>query len=157
VSRFTSHLGLRLLEYSDGSAVTIAGGAALLYHTEPLVWELGAVGSGDQIIVPAFFPELLTDHDLWLIATRRAIARGVTDGGSIPQAFRWLINPWGDGAKPFALHDDGYKTQGWYGRMNRKAVDDLLYEALIAVRVEPVQAKIIHAAVREFGGKAWGT
>lgn len=157
MSRFTKHLSLTLLEYSDGSAVTVAGGAALLYLTSPLVWEIGAVGSGDEIVAPAFNPAGLTDADLHLIATRRAIARGVTDGGSIPQQLRWLINPWGDGSKAFALHDDGYKTQGWFGQMTRKEVDDLLYEALIAVRVPQDQASIIHAAVRGFGGASWGT
>lgn len=157
MSRFTSHLGLRLLEYSDGSAVTASGGVVLWNHIEPLVWEVGAVGSGDLITVPAFFPEGLTDQQLYLLAQGRAIGRGVTDLTSTPPAFRWLLAPNGPFTKAACLHDDGYKTRGWYGRMSRRQVDDLFLEAMLAIRVPEDQARIIHAGVRVGGGRAFGT
>lgn len=157
MSQFTTHLGLGLLEYSDGSAVTTYGGGVLFYQTEPLVWEDGALGSGQLITVPAFNPGGMSDQDLYLLACNRAVAEGVTDGASIPQAFRWLLTPFGPYTKPAALHDAGYKTEGWYGRMTRAQVDDLLLEAMLAVRVPAEQAAIIHAAVRAGGHGAWGT
>jgi hypothetical protein len=156
VSRFTSHLGLRLLEYSNGRAL-VSSGMVLWAHTEPLAWEVGAVGSGEFITVPAFYAEGLTDAQLWLLETRRAVAPGVTDLASIPPAFRWLLAPNGPFTKAACLHDYLYKTRGMWGRYGREACDRIFLEAMLATGVTDEQARIIHRAVRIGGGRAFGT
>lgn len=156
MSRFTTHFGIGLLEYSTGRPV-VRGDAALWHGTSPLVWEFGRLGSGDLITVPAFHPAGLSDRQLWLIAAKRARAPGVTDLGSVPPAFRWFANPAGPGVKPFHLHDHLYVSTGEDGRFTRRDADSILYEALIAVGVDPAQAFAIYTAVRLGGGGAWGT
>lgn len=156
MSRFTSALGLGLLEYSDGRPV-VRGDVALWHGLTPLVWEHGRLGSGQLITVPAFDPAGLTDHQLWLIGQRRALAPGVTDLGSVPPAFRWFAAPNGPGVKPFHLHDHLYVTEGLGGHYSRKDSDAVLYDALVCVGVGPATANVLYQAVRLGGGRGWGS
>lgn len=156
MSRFTSHLGLRLLEYSDGSALTRSG-LALWHHTEPLSWEWGEKGSGLFITVPAFNPAGLTDDELSAIAKGVSNPPGVTDLLSIPKKFRWLFAPSGPAVKAGALHDYLYKTRGLSGHYTRQQCDDIFYEAMVAVKVEALQAWAIYQGVRLGGNRGWGS
>lgn len=156
MSRFTSHLGLSLLEYADGRPV-MRGDRVLWHHTEPLIWEVGQLGSGQFIIVPAFEPAGLTDGQLWLIAAKRAVAPGVTDLASIPAAFRWFASPDGPFVKAAALHDMLYVTRGLDGHYTRRQCDDIFREAMAAIGVPEGTAAAIYEAVRVGGGKAFGT
>jgi hypothetical protein len=151
VSRFTSHLGLTLLEYSTGRAVTRNGLPLWYLSAAPLVWEIGALGSGVTIEVPTFDPAGWTDDRL-----RTIRLRGVTDLGSIPRLARWLIDPQGPEAKAYVLHDDGYVTQGWGGLYTRRQVDDMLIEAMKAVGAAWWKRQLVYAAVRVGGQIGWG-
>lgn len=151
MSRFTSHLGLTLLEYSDGRPV-LRGDRCLWYLASPLVYEIGAKGSGDFIIVPAFDRERYTDEEL-----RHVRSRGVTDLASIPWPARGLLPPDGPWVKAAVVHDDGYVSLGWNGRMNRKNVDLILREAMEVLGVPAWKRAAIYAAVRIGGGRAFGT
>jgi hypothetical protein len=153
VSQFTSHLGLRLLEYSTGRALTRSG-LVLWHHTEPLVWELGELGSGNVVTVPAFAPGGMTDAELLLLQQGRAVAEGVTDLASIPQAFRWLLAPSGPFTKAACLHDWLYASRGLHGRFTRKRCDQEFRAAMLATGVPADQAATIYNAVR-LGGR-WG-
>ncbi|MFZ5719182.1 MAG: DUF1353 domain-containing protein [Pseudomonadota bacterium] len=155
MSRFTSHLDLRLLEYSDGSPL-VRDGLCLWHGTSPLVWEHGRIGSGRFIIVPAFHPGGLTDRQLRWIAEGKAVAPGVTDLLSIPPEFRWLFSPSGPAAKAGVLHDYLYKTRGLYGHYSRAECDAIFHDAMIAVGVPPLQAWTLYQAVRAGGGRGWG-
>ena len=151
MSRFTSHLGLTLLEYSDGRPV-LRGDRCLWYLASPLVWEIGAKGSGQYLIVPAFDRESYTDDEL-----RNIHAQGVTDLASIPEFARGLLPPDGPWAKAAVLHDEGYQSKGWGGRFTRKQVDDLLKEAMGVLGVPAWKRFIIWASVRVGGASGWGS
>lgn len=151
MSRFTSHLGLTLLEYSDGRPV-LRGDRCLWYLSTPLVYEIGAKGSGVFIIVPAFDRESYTDDEL-----RDIRADGVTDLASIPWPARGLLPPDGPWVKAAVIHDAGYITRGWGGRMTRKGVDGVLREAMEVLGVPAWKRAVIYAAVRVGGRNAFGT
>jgi hypothetical protein len=151
VSRFTSHLGLTLLEYSDGRPV-LRGDRCLWFLSTPLAYEVGAKGSGVFIIVPAFDRESYTDDEL-----RDIRADGVTDLASIPFPARGLLPPDGPWVKAAVIHDAGYITRGWGGRMTRKQVDQLLKEAMEVLAVPSWKRAIIYAAVRVGGRNSFGT
>jgi hypothetical protein len=156
VSRFTRHLGLRLLEYSNGRPVT-RGDGCLWYLPEELPWEVGAEGSGVLLTVPAFDPAEWTDKDLRAVARRELRPRGVTDLTSVPWIGRRLIRPDGPYVKGAVLHDDGYLTRGWYGEYSRKQVDDVLNETLEHLGVAVWKRAVIYSAVRVGGGSGWGS
>lgn len=151
MSRFTSHLGLTLLEYSDGRPV-LRGDRCLWFLSTPLAYEVGAKGSGVFIIVPAFDRESYTDDEL-----RDIRADGVTDLASIPWPARGLLPPDGPWVKAAVIHDAGYVTRGWGGRMTRKQVDQLLKEAMEVLGVPAWKRAVIYAAVRVGGRNAFGT
>ena len=151
MSRFTSHLGLIGLEYSTGRPV-LRGGRCLWYHASPLAYEVGELGSGELIVVPAFNPSAWTDDQL-----RTIRVEGVTDLASIPACVRWLLPPDGPWAKAAALHDAGYITRGWGGRYTRKQVDQIFLEAMGVLGVPAWKREAIYQAVRLFGASRWGT
>lgn len=151
MSRFTDHLGLVLLEYSNGRPV-LRGGRVLWRLSSPLTWEVGELGSGVLIIVPSFDPAGWTDE-----ALRTIRFAGVTDLASIPALARGLLPPDGPWAKAAVLHDQGYISAGWDGAMSRKEVDDLLNEAMKALGVPAFKRALIYRAVRLFGASRWGT
>lgn len=151
MSRFTQHLGLSLLEYSDGRPV-LRGDRCLWYLASPLVYEIGDIGSGVFVTVPAFDPTQWTDE-----ALKRIRVEGVTDLASIPWPARGLLPPDGPWVKAAVLHDAGYITKGWGGRFTRKAVDKLLLEAMEVLGVPAWKRAVIYRAVRIGGGRGWGT
>lgn len=157
MSRFTSHLGLRLLEYSNGRPV-MRGDRCLWYLPEPLHYERGFEGSGEVLTVPAFDPTGWTDAQL-----ARIRVRGVTDLTSVPWLGRRLLPPDGPYVKGAILHDDGYVTKGesythLLGRpATRKEVDDDLMDAMKALGVPGWKREVIYRAVWIGGGGAWGT
>lgn len=151
MSRFTQHLGLSLLEYSDGRPV-LRGDRVLWYLAAPLVYEIGDIGSGVFVTVPAFDPSEWTDE-----ALKRIRVEGITDLASIPWPARGLLPPDGAWVKAAVLHDAGYITRGWGGRFNREGVDRLLLEAMTVLGVPAWKRSVIFRAVRLFGGKAFGT
>lgn len=162
MSRFTSHLGICLLEYSDGRAV-MRGDRCLWYLPQPLPWERGELGSGQMLCVPAFDPTLWTDAQLADIAAKRLRVRGVTDLASIPRLARGLLPPDGPYVKAAIPHDDGYTTKGFsyvnvLGRpATRKEVDDDLLEMMKAVQAPMIKRNAVYAAVRAGGWMGWGT
>lgn len=150
MSRFTSHLGLTLLEYSNGDPVT-RDGRCLWYLSSPLIYERGQVGSGDLFVVPAFNPEGWTDAQL-----RKIRCPGVTDLASIPSPASALLPPDGPWAKAAVLHDHGYVTKG-AGRYTRAEIDGLLMEAMTVLGVPAWKRYVIWSQVRVWGWRGWGT
>lgn len=151
MSRFTSHLGLNLLEYSTGRPV-LRGDRCLWYLPTPLSYEEGYEGSGRVITVPAFDPTGYSDLQLSKIR-----CRGVTDLASVPWPGRGLIPPDGPWVKGAVLHDDGYVTGGWGGQRSRAQVDKLLLESMEVLGCPAWKRSIIYAAVRVGGGRSFGT
>lgn len=78
----------------------------------------------------------------------------VTDGGSKPRVFAWLIGSHTDEAFPaYVLHDSLYRLQP-YGHCERgRAIcDTILLEAMTAARVGRIKRATIYRFVRLFGG-----
>lgn len=81
----------------------------------------------------------------------------VTDFGSIPLIFQSIVSPIGKATKAYVLHD--YLLTEMY-KSNKKAVvsgimlndrkvcDDILYKALLKLKVNAKQAKLIYYCVR---------
>lgn len=93
-----------------------------------------------------------TDEEL-----RDVRSRGVTDLASIPWPARGLLPPDGPWVKAAVVHDDGYVSLGWNGRMTRKGVDQILREAMEVLGVPAWKRAVIYAAVRVGGRNAFGT
>lgn len=157
VSRFTSHLGLRLLEYSTGRPV-LRGDRCLWYLPDPLTYERGAEGSGQVLTVPAFDPYGWSDKALSTIRVR-----GVTDLTSVPWIGRRLLPADGPYVKAAIPHDDAYVTKGesyrhLLGRAaTRKEADDDLMEAMKVLGVPGWKRAVVWSSVRAGGGRGWGT
>jgi hypothetical protein len=95
---------------------------------EPIVFELGATGSGLFITVPVGY---------------------VTDGYSLPGRLLQLFQPrTADFLLPAILHDWLYDT----GLVPRDMCDRILLQAMRAVGVAPWQRAIVNVAVRCGGG-----
>jgi hypothetical protein len=162
VSRFTAHLGLRMLEYSNGFPV-VRGDRCLWYLPEPLTYERGYLGSGVILTVPAFNPSGFDDIALRAIARKELRVRGVTDLTSIPALARGFLSPDGPYVKAAVLHDDGYISRGENYRhilgraAKRSEVDGDLYDASEALGVSAFKRGLIHGTVRAFGAGAWGS
>lgn len=103
---------------------------------EPLQYEIGALGSGAIIIVPAGFQ---------------------TDGASIPRLLQGIIPAWGRWSRAAIIHD--YLCRGiadnravgvpkWGVVWNRKTADKIFHEAMIVSEVPRPLAWIMWAAVR---------
>lgn len=144
MSRFTAHGGLhlRLREDEYGRAITEDGRATWEVLEPPLVYEVGELGSGQLIVVPAGF---------------------ATDLASIPWPARGLLPPDGPWAKAAVVHDYLYRTQGWVDvdgafqwLYDREDADKVFREAMEVVGVPPLKRDIIYRAVRWFGGRGWG-
>ena len=106
----------------------------LWWIEQPLVYEVGAKGSGKTIAVPKGF---------------------LTDGASIPQ-FLWSMLPtWGAYSRAAVIHDYLYRCIG-EGRPHslattRKAADDIFLEAMAVCGVTIGVRNTIYTAVRTFG------
>ena len=75
MSAFTGPLTITELDAKNGREWELAS---------PLIYEVGAEGSGRRIAVPAGFE---------------------TDGASIPRVFWWLLPAWGRYSRPACVHD----------------------------------------------------
>lgn len=146
MSRFTSALNLRLLEDENGKAVT-KGGRCQWVVIEPLVYDVGDLGSGETIIVPV---------------------GATTDLASIPFGVRGLLPPDGPWAKAAVVHDALYRTNGtlkyegtvYRSRLkpySRAEADRILEEAMRVVGVPQWKRALIYRAVWAFGGRGWGS
>ncbi len=74
-----------------------------------------------------------------------------TDFASVPRLFWWLVPPLGRYAKATVIHDYLYVT----GELSRALADDVLYQAMLDLRVKAWLAWIIYAAVRLWGFFYW--
>ena len=108
---------------------------------EPLRYEIGALGSGLVIEVPAGFE---------------------TDGASIPPPLRGLLPAWGRYSRAAIIHD--YLCQCFYeagsviiekpnssltmSLPTRRAVDSVFHEAMLVAGVNRILAWLMWAAVR---------
>lgn len=156
MSQFTGHLGLNLLEYSNGRPVT-KGGRVLWWAGVECPYEVGELGSGEFVTMPAFDRPAWDDLGLRRIAKGLDRPRGVTDLTSIPRICRGVLSPDGPYVKAAIPHDDLYVTRGYGGRYSRKDADEILYEAMGVLGVANWQRYAIYAAVRAGGAGAWGT
>lgn len=119
MSSFTAELDVRISQKQREFRVL----AELL---TPFTFEVGALGSGDVVAVPAGF---------------------VTDFASVPWPL-WIIEPpLGDAGKAAVLHDWLYET----GERSRREADAILLEAMTVLEVAPWKRRLIYLAVRLFG------
>lgn len=119
MSSFTSPLDIRAND--DGKTFTLLS---------PFTYEIGALGSGRIISVPAGF---------------------TTDFASVPQIFWNILPPWGAYGKPAVLHDWNYKHQ----EFSRYFCDAILAESMEAVGVPWWKRKLVYFGVRSGGWVAW--
>lgn len=160
MSRFTGHLGLNLLEYSNGRAASCRG-LALWWLPTPLPYEVGEEGSGLYLITPAFDRAAVTDADIGRIERGEWRPRGVTDLGSIPWFGRALVAPSDPVVKGFIPHDDAYATRGesWRPVLGRAAtraeVDRELKVAMKALGAPGWKRELVYQAVDLGGRGAW--
>lgn len=100
---------------------------------EPLTYDVGHKGSGATIVVEAGF---------------------VTDLASVPR-FLWAIIP------PFGLHAGAAVLHDWMYTHpeelvpTRKRADEIFHEAMLAMGVPRLRARIMYAAVRVGGRGGW--
>lgn len=162
MSRFTSHLGLCTLEFSNGRPAS-RGGLSLWWLDEPLPYEVGAEGSNRWHIVPRFERLAYSDADIRAIERSEIHPRGVTDLGSTPWYGRWAVAPSDPIVKAFIPHDDGYQTKGacWSHFLGRPAtraeIDAELRTAMKALGAPGWKRAVVHTAVSLGGRRAWGT
>jgi hypothetical protein len=103
---------------------------------QPLIYEVGALGSGQVITVPAGF---------------------VTDGASIPQLL-WAIMPtWGRYSRAAVVHDFLYAAlragAPHQFAPDRKTADGIFHEAMVVCGVNTTIRWLIWVSVRLFGGR----
>lgn len=136
MSLFTeSRLGLDLYQRPDGRAILRGGRAQWLTDGE-LPYEVGAVGSGEWVIVPAQF---------------------LTDLASVPRLASVLFPPDGPWLKAAVLHDYLYATKGLQGRYTRGQCDVIFKDAMKALGVSKFDRNVIYSAVVVGGWKGWGS
>ena len=78
----------------------------------------------------------------------------VTDGASIPWAFRWLIPQHQTTWAPALWHDYVYGSRGW-GELTRQDADDLFGVGLTKQRIPARRVAAMYLVVKRFGGKSW--
>ncbi len=103
---------------------------------DPLQYEIGALGSGALIIVPAGFE---------------------TDGASIPRILHGILPAWGRWSRAAIIHDFLCRAieqgrpvgvPGWGVVGHRREADAIFYEAMLVSEVPRMIARIFWAAVR---------
>lgn len=142
MSRFTDALDLQLIEDAKGEAVLTADGRCQWRVMEPLIYDVGAEGSGVSITVPA---------------------GATTDLASIPRLAWIALPPDGPWTKAAVLHDALYRERGDVIRTGHPApytraeADGILREAMAVVGVPTWKRLVIWSAVRAGGSAGWGT
>ena len=147
MSRFTGHLGLEPLEDENGLPIlTDDGRTQWKALAPPLIYDVGELGSGEEITFPP---------------------GATTDLGSIPRpAWSLGFSPDGPGVKIFVIHDFLYHTGGtceFEGTTyrtretpyTRKEADDILREGLKILNVGSIRRALIWSAVRLGGSSGW--
>jgi hypothetical protein len=125
MSSFTADLDVRITQKKRD-------GRALVELLTPFTYEVGDLGSGDVISVPAGFE---------------------TDFASVPRPL-WVVEPpLGDAGKAAVLHDWLYET----GERSRAEADRIFSEAMQVLEVSAWKRGLIYAAVRAFGGRGYRT
>lgn len=90
----------------------------------------------------------------------------ITDLASVPWPATLFISKSGDYNPCAVLHDDLYSRQGrviLYDKngngipkiYSRKDCDEIFLESMLALKVNPIKARIMYTAVRVFGQVAW--
>lgn len=97
---------------------------------EEVVYDIGALGGSDSIVVPAGF---------------------VTDMGSVPRLFWSIVDPWGPPSKAFLVHDWLYRTQD----RSRLVSDAILLEGMEVLKVNRFKRWLIYKGVRAGGWVTW--
>lgn len=97
---------------------------------EPFVYEIGKLGSGNKIEVPAGF---------------------ITDFASVPRGLWNIFPPWGVYGKAAILHDWLYQEQ----KRTRAESDKIFLEAMKALGVSFLKRRLIYRGVRLGGWLAW--
>lgn len=120
MSRFTAPLVVTPL--NDGRTWIIV--------TEDLVYEVGEMGSGNEVRVPR-----------WM----------ATDFASVPRPVWWFAAPWGRHGHAAVVHDAGYFLQD----RSRREYDRIFREAMAVLDTPVLRATLMYWAVRLFGGFAW--
>lgn len=100
---------------------------------EPLSYDVGHLGSGETITVPAGF---------------------VTDFASVPRIFWSIIAPGGLHAAAAVVHDYLYRSEEGRARYSRREADAIFLEAMLASGTPLLRARIMWLAVRGPGGAA---
>lgn len=100
-------------------------------RTKGLAWEVGNIGSGDLVPIPA---------------------GTITDLASVPRILWALIPPFGRHTNASILHDALYAKGDKRGR---RWADQQFLEAMIALDVPDVRARVMWAAVRLAGWRHW--
>ncbi len=102
---------------------------------EPLVYEVGALGSGQAIVAPRGFE---------------------TDFASIPWPVSLVLPRWGRWGRAAVIHDLGYDLLGRAAphplMPTRAEADRVFHEAMLVSGVPRFLAALMWAAVRVFGG-----
>ncbi len=93
-------------------------------------YDVGDKGSGDTIQVTNGF---------------------VTDFASVPRVLWWALPKWGVYGKAAIIHDWLY----WDQSRPRAQADAIMLEAMTVLNVPLIRKRLIHRAVRTFGGMAW--
>ena len=94
------------------------------------IYEVGSLGSGDKIVVPAGF---------------------VTDFASVPRPFWSILPRIGKHASASIVHDYLYFSH----EKTREEADDIFYEGMIILGVDQWRASTMRNAVKFFGGKSY--
>lgn len=142
MSRFTDALDLQLVEVTPDHPMLSDSGRSMWRVLQPLVWEVGAIGSGVTITVPA---------------------GTLTDLASIPRPLWAALPPDGPWTKAAVLHDALYKSHGDLQRLGhqlaftRAEADKILDDAMAAVGVGRLARWAIYAGVRVGGAGSWGS
>lgn len=123
MSSFTSPLRVEITQKK-------VRGRPLACLIEGFGYEVGALGSGDLVAVPAGFE---------------------TDFASVPW-FLWSLEPpLGDAGKAAVIHDRLYVTQ----ERPRREADRIFREAMAVLQVPAWKRALLWAGVRVFGARSW--
>lgn len=82
-------------------------------------------------------------------------AGATTDGASIPPAAWTILPPFGAYWRAAVLHDAMYRRATVPPIDHRATADLVFFEAMLACGVRVNTARLIYAAVRECGQRAW--
>lgn len=129
MSSFTEFSAPLLIQYDDRASRQL--GSSHWRVSRGFRFYLGSPDSGDWVNVPAGY---------------------LTDGASIPRALWWLLPPWREYGQAAVVHDIlceylSITRAGLPFRITREKCDDILMEAMTAMKVPWITRHAIHKAV----------